>query len=114
MRAKELIIKCFNCKNVVDCWGLNREFMTDPTDTKEIEVTHKVIDLEQFEVDTVHKFCLATNSMYVAAALPILDNDVKLEIVNTVTCVTEALTNSKRTAWECPLDREYTPKEQKV
>lgn len=114
MLAKELIMQCFNCKNAVDCWGLNREFMTDPTDTKDIEVTHKNIDLEQFGVDTVHKFCLATNSMYVGAALPILDKDVKLDIVNSIVCMTEALTNSNRMAWECPPDREYIPKGQKV
>jgi len=111
MLAKELIIQCLNCENAVGCWGLNRDFLTKPTNTNDIEVTHKIIDLEQFEVDTVHKFCLATNSMYVRAALPVLDSGIKLDIVSSIVCMTEALTNSNRTAWGCPPDREYKPKE---
>ena len=107
MLAKELITQCFNCINIVDCWGPNREFVTDPINPRNIKITQNNIDIKHLGIDTVHKFHVATTSMYLSAVLPDLDPEAGVDLVNTIIFVTEALTHSSNKAWECPPDKVY-------
>ena len=102
MLAKEMITQCLNCKNVEACWVPDREFATKPINPRNIKLTRKTIDLEALEIDTLHKFNLATTSMYIRAVLPGLDQETLLDIVSTSIFIIEALTNSSNAVWECP------------
>lgn len=102
MLAKEMIAQCLNCKNVEACWVPDREFATPPINSRDVKLTTKNIDLETFEIDTLHRFNLATTSMYIGVMLPGIDQETLLDIVSTSIFIIEALTNSSNAVWECP------------
>lgn len=114
MRAQDLLKKCFGCKSVSDCWAPEREFASDPINSKDVRLATRTLDLKALKVDTLHRFHIATVTMYINTVSPGLDGDTLLDIVNTSVFITEALTNSSNEAWNCPPDHTYEPQEQKV
>ena len=109
MLAKEQICQCFDCKNIVDCWGINRDFSTKPVNSKELKIGG--VDFENIELSTLHEFYTVVTLAYISAISPEVSRETRGDILQTITVVVEALTNSSNADWECPPDWTYEPEE---
>lgn len=109
MLAKEQIRQCFNCKNIVDCWGIFRDFSTEPVNPKDLKLVG--VDFENMEFSTVHDFYATVSLAYISAVTPEVSVETRGDILQTIIAVAEALTNSSNAEWECPPDWAYEPEE---
>lgn len=115
MLAKELLIDCLNCKNNVNCWGLNRKFNFDGKNPKEINISIDAYskNLKKLDVDSLHKAQVTASMIFVRTMFlqPVGMNEIVKDILQTSMCVIEALTNSSNAEWECPPEWNYIPKD---
>lgn len=115
MLAKDLLLNCLNCKNNIDCWGLNRNFESDGQDPREINISVESYsnNLKKFNVESLHDVHGIASMMFIRTMFlhPAGMNDTVKDILQTSMCVIEALTNSSYDQWECPEEYEYISKD---
>lgn len=114
MLAKDLLINCFNCKNNVSCWGLDREIESDKQDPKKMKISTKgyIKNLKMFDIDYLYDIHTIASVIYIRSMFsqPTGMNDMVEDILQTSMCVIDALTNSSNDQWECPNEYEYIRK----
>jgi len=114
MLAKKLLINCLNCKNTIECWGLNRPDMSVGRNPKEILISMDAYakNLKKMGAKSLHDAHVAASVIFVRTMFlqPIGMNETITDILQTSMCVTEALTNSSNADWDCPQEWGYVPK----
>ena len=112
MESKKKLLRCLNCMNHVECWGLNQKERTSNKDPREIKISVDAIcdNLKQLNPKTLDELNAYIHLLYIKTMLPEdADDYIRRNVLHTSVCVLEGLIGVNKNTWLCPDAWEYKP-----